>query len=104
MFRGVSRGMFREVSRGMFHGVFRGVFCGVFRWVFCGVVRGFAFGFGSGSPLASSRFGAESDLELELVERPASFDWGQLWASHKLRQLELKIQSSSARGRMLRTT
>ena len=53
---------------------------------------------------ASSRFGTESDLELKLVERPARFDCGQLWASHGLRQLEFKIQISSARSRMQRTT
>ena len=58
--------MFRGVSRGMFRGVFRGVFCGL--------VRGFVFGLDSGSLLASSRFGTESDLELKLVERPARFD------------------------------
>ena len=104
MFRGVSRGMFREESRGMFRGVSRGVFRGVFRLVFCWLIRGFVFGLRSGPPLASSRFGTESDLELKLVERPARFDCGQLWASHGLRQLELKIQISSARGRMPRTT
>ena len=104
MFRGVSRGMFRGVSRGMFRGVFRRVLLGDITGVFCWVFRGFAFGFRLGSPLASSRFGTESDLELKLVERPARFDCGQLWASHGLRQLEFKIQISSARSRMQRTT
>ena len=104
MFRGVSRGMFREVSRGMFRGVFRGVLRGVIRGVFCGLVRGFVFGLRSGPPLASSRFGTESGLELKLVERPARCDCGQLWASYGLRQLEFKIQISSARSRMQRTT
>ena len=54
--------------------------------------------------VASSRFGTESALELELVERPARFDCGQLWATHGLRQLEFEIQISSARSRMPRTT
>ena len=41
-----------------------------------------AFRFGSGSPpLCSFRFGTGSDLELQLVERPARFDSNQLWAS-----------------------
>ena len=57
-----------------------------------------------GPPLASSRFGTESDLELKLVERPARFDCGQLWASHGLRQLELEIHINSAWSRLPRTT
>ena len=54
-------------------------------------------------PLGSSRSRTESDLEFELVKRPARFDCGQLWASHGFRQLELKTQISSARSRMPRT-
>ena len=48
-------------------------------------------------PIGSSHFGIESDLELELVERPARFDCSQLWANHARRQLELKIQIRSDR-------
>ena len=47
--------------------------------------------------IGSSHFGTESDLEFELVERPACFDCSQLWANHARRQLELKIQISSDR-------
>ena len=52
--------------------------------------------------VVSSRFGTESDLELELNERPTRFDCNQLWASYALRQLELKIQISSVRIRIAR--
>ena len=44
-----------------------------------------------------SRFGIESDLEFELVERPVRFDCSQLWANHARGQLELNIQISSDR-------
>ena len=55
-------------------------------------------GLGSGSlPLASPRFGTESDLELELVESAARFNCPQPWANYAVRQLELKIQISSVR-------
>ena len=62
-------------------------------------------GLGSGSPpLASPRFGTESDLELELVESPARFDCDQLWASYAFRKVEFKIQISSVRIRRLRAS
>ena len=48
-------------------------------------------------PIGSSHFGTESDLEFELVERPARFDRNNLWANHARRQLELNIQISSGR-------
>ena len=48
-------------------------------------------------PIGSSHFGTESDLEFELVDRPARFDCSQLWANRARRQLELKIQISSDR-------
>ena len=41
------------------------------------------------SPLASSRCGTGSDLELELVERPAQLDCNQL---------ELCVQAAAASG------
>ena len=47
--------------------------------------------------IGSSHFGNESDLEFELVERPARFDCSQLWANHARGQLDLKIQTSSDR-------
>ena len=47
--------------------------------------------------IGSSHFGAETDLEFELVERPTRFDCSQLWVNHARRQLELKIQISSDR-------
>ena len=62
-------------------------------------------GLGSGSPpLASPRFGTESDLEIELVESAARFNCDQLWANHVFRQLELKIQISSVRIRRPRAS
>eukprot|EP00959_Pyramimonas_sp_CCMP1952_P405036 8488843-Pyramimonas_sp.AAC.1 len=52
----------------------------------------------------SSRFGAESDLELELTGRPTRPDCNQLWASYALKQPELEIQIGSVRIRMPRAT
>ena len=46
-------------------------------------------------PIGSSHFGTESDLEFELVERPACFDCSQLWAHNARRKLELETQISS---------
>ena len=64
-----------------------------------------AFGLSSDSPpFGSSRFGIESDLETELVERPARFDCNFLCASHAFRQVELKIQITSVEIRASRTT
>eukprot|EP00959_Pyramimonas_sp_CCMP1952_P219568 4591050-Pyramimonas_sp.AAC.1 len=54
--------------------------------------------------VVSYHFGIESDLELELMERPARFDCIQLWASYALMRLKLKIQISPVMIRMLRTT
>ena len=45
--------------------------------------------------IGSSHFGTESDLEFELVERPACFDCSQLWANYARRQLELETHISS---------
>ena len=70
-------------------------------------VRTFSVRFVSGRippPLGSYRFGTESDLELELVERPARVDCNQLWASRAFSQRELQIQFSSVRIRTPRTT
>ena len=51
--------------------------------------------------IVSPHFGTESDLEFELVERPACFDCSQLWANYARRQLELEIHISSGRSKDL---
>ena len=83
---------------------------GVLSVVSCGLSLGVpsivgTVGLGSGSPpLASPRFGTESDLELELVESAARFNYDELCAIYAFRQLELNIQISSVRIRWPRAS